>query len=602
MTASLAQRLTRLAPGLVLVACAAVLYARSLSAPFVFDDLPSIVENQNVRALWPLSRALGSPAQSSVAGRPLASLSFAVSYAAFGLDPRGWRALNVALHAACALLLFGLVRRSLERVSEPAGLAGSARGLAFASALLWTVHPLVTESVAYVTQRTELLVALALLGSHYAAVRGFERERAAESPVAWFALALAAVWLGVGAKETIVAAPPLLLLYDRAFASGSFAQALRRHRALHLGAFASWLALGALLAMGPRDATVGFGLPISAASYALTQIGVVAWYLRLALWPAPLVIAHDWPVATGLSDVWPALCVVAPLVAASVWACVRRPQLGFLGAWLFGILAPTSSVVPIVSELAAERRMYLPLAAIVVAAVLAGHSLLRARVPRGAFAALTAAAALALAVTSAARLELYRSTITLWSQVLEIYPEHRLRDRIETTIGLELAREQRLADALPHLQRAADLRPSAAENWANLARAHFMMGDLEKAAVEYRQAVEANPIDGAQRGNLGLTLAKLQRWQEAEPELERALELDPGNSTARTVLARVLVHLGEAQVLAGDLPGAIPRFQRAISLDPKFSAAQQDLVETLMRMRLKGAQMPAVGEGPHTPS
>src|SRR5262249_32022622 len=153
--------------------------------------------------------ALGAPPQSSVAGRPLASLSFAATYAAFGLDPRGWRAVNVALHAACALLLLGLVRRSLERVSEPADLASSARGLAFASAPLWAVHPLVTEAVASLTQRTELLMSLAFLASFYSAARGFERERAGDSPARWLALSVAAVWLGVGAKETMVAAPPL---------------------------------------------------------------------------------------------------------------------------------------------------------------------------------------------------------------------------------------------------------------------------------------------------------------------------------------------------------------------------------------------------------
>ncbi|MFI5317401.1 MAG: tetratricopeptide repeat protein [Myxococcota bacterium] len=578
------RRLTSLLPALLLVGCAAALYARSLDAPFVFDDVPSIVENKNIRALWPLSQALTSRPQSSTAGRPLASLSFALSYAAFGLDPRGWRAVNVALHAACALLLLGVARRTLGRVSPPPDLGPPAGGLALAISLLWAVHPLATEAVAYVTQRTELLMALAFLASVYAAARGFERERAGDSPRAWLGLAVGAVWLGVGAKEVMVAAPPLLLLYDRAFESGSFATAWRRHRALHIGAFASWLALAALLAGGPRDATVGFGLPISPATYALTQLNVIAWYLRLAVWPAPLVIAHDWPLASGLAHAWAGICVVVPLAAATVWACVRRPQLGFLGAWLFGILAPTSSVVPIVSELAAERRMYLPLAALVAGAVLGAHALLRSRAPRGALAALVTCAALALAGASALRLEVYRSTIALWSQVLDVYPAHRLRGGIESAIAQELWRENRLVEALPHFERAAQLQPSAPEDWANLGRARFMQGEFEAAVTAYGRAVALAPDDGAQHGNLGLALARLSRWSEAEPELEKALAADPANKTARTVLARVLVHLGEASVMKGDLAAAVPRFQRAVQLDRGFSAAQQDLVETLMRL------------------
>ncbi|HTO69261.1 MAG TPA: tetratricopeptide repeat protein [Myxococcota bacterium] len=574
-------RVRRLAPFLVLAACAAGLYARSLPAPFLFDDGISIVQNENVRALWPLSRALSAPPQTSVAGRPLASLSFAASYTAFGLDPRGWRALNVALHAACALLLFAWLRRALARVHAPEWLAQDARGLAFAVALSWLVHPLATEAVAYVTQRTELLWSAAFLASLYSAERGFERKRAGRSGAAWLAASAASMWLGVGAKEVIVAGPPLLLLYDRAFCSGSFAGSWRRHRALHLATFASWAGLAALVATGPRDATVGFELPISAASYALTQFGVIAWYLRLAFWPAPLLIAHDWPVAAGPGDVWLGLAVVLPLVAATVWACVRRPQLGFAGAWFFGILAPTSSVVPIVSELAAERRMYLPLAAVVAAVVLFVRARVPARLPR---AALAGAAALALAAVTALRLEAYREPVELWTQVLARYPEHRLRAEIEGQIGQELGRQGRLPEALPHFERSVELRPDA-ENLANLGRAQLRQGALDAAAGSLGRAAELAPDEAAVHADLGLVLARLSRWIESQSELERALALDPNNHTAKKALARVLVRRGEELVQAGELAGAVPRFQRAVQLDPEYNVAQQDLISTLVRMR-----------------
>ena len=569
----------RLLPALLLVACAALLYARSLPAPFFFDDTISIVQNEHVRALWPLASALGAPAQTPVAGRPLASLSFALTYAIFGLDPRGWRAVNVALHAGCALLLFGFARRALARVSA---LAARADALAFAIAALWLVHPLATDAVAYVTQRTELLWSLCLLTALYAAERGFERERADASGRSWLALALAAIWLGVGAKEVIVAAPPLLLLYDRAFASGSFAEAWRRHRALHAGAFASWLGVAALVASGPRDATVGFDLPISAASYALTQLGVVAWYLRLAFWPAPLVIAHDWPVAQGPGDVWLGALVVLPLLAASLWACVQRPQLGFLGAWFFAILAPTSSVVPIVSEIAAERRMYLPLAAVVAAMVLGADRLLRART-RAARVALAGSAALALAAVTVLRLESFRSPPVLWAEVLAVYPQHRLSDQIESEIAQQLVAQGQLAEALPHFQRAAELRPDA-KNLANLGRAQLRQGAVDAAAVSLGRAAELAPDEAAIRADFGLVLARMSRWMEAEAELEQALALDPENATAKKTLARVLVRRGEELVQTGELQGAVPRFQRATQLDPSFNAAQQDLVSTLMRL------------------
>ena len=584
---------------LLFAGAAAALYARSLPGPFLFDDTISIVQNEHVRSLWPLSQSLSAPLQTSVAGRPLASLSFALSYFAFGLDPRGWRAVNVALHAACGLLLFGLIRRALARAAA-ASLVENARGLACAAALTWLVHPLATEAVAYVTQRTELLWSVAFLASLYAAERGFERERSGLSGRVWLVGSGAAMWLGVGAKEVMAAGPPLLLLYDRAFASESFGEAWRRHRALHAAAFASWLGLAALVATGARDATVGFALPISAASYVLTQLGVIAWYLRLALWPAPLVIAHDWPVASGLGDVWPGIAIVVPLIVAAVWACVRKPQLGFLGAWFFVILAPTSSIVPIVSEIAAERRMYLPLAAVTTGVVLGAHELLRARAPRALQVGLASAALFLLAALTALRLELYRSTSALWTQVLEIYPEHRLRGQIENALGQELAREGQLADALPHFVRATELRPGVASHWSDLGRAQLMEGDLEAAAMAFGHAAELAPDDPKEQFNLGLVFAKQSRWIDAERALDRALVLDPANDTARKTLARVLVRRGESLVMDGKLENAVPHFQRAVNLDPDFGAAHQDLVETLIR--LQQGKLPPIGEGPHTPS
>src|SRR5262249_17042105 len=269
------------------------------------------------------------------------------------------------------------------------------------------------------------------------------------------------------------------------FVSGSFGESLRRHSLLHVGLFASWLPLGALILAGHRDQSVGFDLPISATTYALTQAGVICEYLRLSLWPAPLVIAHDWPLAASVTDALPALAVLAPLLAATLWACVRQPRIGFLGAWFFLTLAPTSSFVPIVSEIAAERRMYLPLAALVLGGALAFASAVRVPWARAAAAALCVAA---LAGVSARHLELYRSTTALWSHVIDVYPQHRLRSRIESTIAQELAGRGELDASLPHFELACALRPDAAENWTNLGRARVRKNDFDGAIQAFEHA------------------------------------------------------------------------------------------------------------------
>src|SRR3989475_12848490 len=122
----------------------------------------------------------------------------------------------------------------------------------------------------------------------------------------------------------------------------------------------------ALAAAGPRAHSVGFSFPEWPwPTYLRTQAGVVAHYLRLAIVPSSLVLDYEWPAAQSIADVAPQAVMVLALIAVTIWALVRRMPIGFAGAWFFGILAPTSSIIPIVTEIAAEHRMYLPLAAVI---------------------------------------------------------------------------------------------------------------------------------------------------------------------------------------------------------------------------------------------
>ncbi len=153
------------------------------------------------------------------------------------------------------------------------------------------------------------------------------------------------------------------------FLSDGPAATLRRRTPLWAGLAATWLILLALVAGGARSETVGLGFAeLTPLDYVRTQVGVIWHYLHLSVWPHPLVLDYfDWPIARQSSpSLWLAATVLVVAVLGSLWLVRRRHWLGFIGVWFFAILAPTSSVVPIVSEVAAERRMYLPLAAVVV--------------------------------------------------------------------------------------------------------------------------------------------------------------------------------------------------------------------------------------------
>src|SRR6185436_19782962 len=125
----------------------------------------------------------------------------------------------------------------------------------------------------------------------------------------------------------------------------------------------------------------GYGYGWTWWSYLVTQTAVITQYLRLSLIPVPLVFDYGWPPAPSLLSVAPQAALIVALALATVWLVVKRRPIGFAGAWLFLILAPSSSVLPIATETAAEHRMYLPLAAVLATVVVSvAHLLTRQRV------------------------------------------------------------------------------------------------------------------------------------------------------------------------------------------------------------------------------
>src|SRR6202163_1213711 len=139
----------------VIVIAGCLAYSNSLFGPFIFDDTLTIVENPQIRQWWRLGSVLLPDRELPVAGRPLVNASFAINYAIGGLGTSGYHAVNVGFHLLCALLSFGVVGPPRERPSLKKRFGPRSADLAFCVALLWTVHPLNTEAVTYVTQRTE---------------------------------------------------------------------------------------------------------------------------------------------------------------------------------------------------------------------------------------------------------------------------------------------------------------------------------------------------------------------------------------------------------------------------------------------------------------
>lgn len=598
---------------LSIVVAGIAVYSNSLGGPFLFDDQEGIVENPTIRRLWPLSEVLSPPRNTSVAGRPVANLTFALNYAAGGLSTRGYHIVNLVIHLCAGLVLFGVVRRTFRTPPLRKAYGHATTGLATAVALLWVVHPLQTESVTYIVQRVESLMGLFYLLTLYAVIRYAEQPG-----LRWFIIAVAACALGMGTKEVMVTAPVVVLLYDRAFLAGTFREALRRRWALYASLAATWLILAWLITGGPRSSTAGIGLKdISPLTYATTQLGVIVHYLRLSLWPQPLCLDYAWPLVTPVREAIGPGIFVSILLAATLWAIVRRPAAGFLGAWIFLILAPTSSFVTI-KDAAFEHRMYLPLAGVIVAVVFVAHSAIRQfggeRSPRrsrvvGAVALVVVAAGLGGATI--ARNRDYQSALRMWTDVVEKRPDNprghfalgvakaalgrldeairHYRDtlaldpndaRTHNNLAIVYAQQGRKAEAIAEYERALALRPDHAEAHNNLGVLLAEQGRTDEAIAHYQLAIQADSQWAGAHNNLGNALSKVGRLAEAAEAYRAALRLQPDSAGAHNNLAGLLIQLGRAEE-------APAHYEAALKLAPSATVIRTNYADCLMRLGRK---------------
>ena len=564
-----------------IVVLTAAVYYNSLGGPFLFDDEPSIIDNPTIRDLGAIGTVLSPPRGGfTVSGRPVVNLFLAINFAMSGMQVRGYHLMNLAIHLLAGLTLFGIVRRTLLLPSMRGAMLSSSEAsranvepmapyLAGATALLWMVHPLQTESVTYIIQRAESLVGLFYFLTLYCTIRASESR-----PVLWSPAAVAACAMGMASKEVMATAPLIVLLYDRTFLGGSFLGALRKRWGLYVGLAACWgLQAYLMFSTGTRGGTVGFGageVP-DWRSYGLTQFGAILHYLRLAFWPDALCLDYGSWVQTTLWEILPGAIVVAAIAAATIWGLCRGRKWGFLGAWFLVILAPTSSIIPI-RDTVFEHRMYLSLAAVTSAVVLGTFLLCRklfsgamlpsseacratlerpghapadaSKAPLAPWISPWAAPCLALAVVATAlgirtaqRNLDYRSSLAMWQNAVEQYP----------------------FNARTHLKLGVDL---------------VDQGDYDLAIAEYRQAIRLDPRVPQAHNNLGAALMARGSIPEAIQELQSALHLNPRYPEPYNNMGKILFHQGKVDL-------AIEQYRHALRMSPWYINAHQNLAEAL---------------------
>ena len=526
-------------------------FARTLAYDFVWDDALLIQRSQRLQQWTSLPAVLGSHFWSEVHEgshyyRPLVSLSFFLDVQAWGFNPMGFHLTNLLAHLAAALAVLALARRLTGSV-----LASAVAGVAFA------LHPIHTESVTFISGRTDVLATLFFL----LALLGYVRWRQ-QGGLLTFAGSLSAFFLGLAAKEVAVTLPLVLLLYDRMAGpkergAGALARALTRYAA-YGGVIALYLmvrmaSLGALVESEPG--TWGTLL-----TRILTATKIVATYAWLTLVPFPanpyyIIVPVLWPPPPAW---WVATGGLAVLLILTLWAAWRRPLWGFAALWFWVTLIPSVGVdlLPVPTAIMAERFLYLPSVGFCLLLAMAVHQLLGTGQLLSAGRALAADQVRPLPALGLATLLLGYILLTLWrnepwkdhyhlySHMVEMSPES---DLPHVNLALVHLPRGEVLEAHAHFLRGVEIAPHNPRALVGLGLTETILGNREsglKHALEGARQAPENP-------HVLAFLAQLYLLRE-EPEhavtvFEESLRLHPDQAHATVLFARALGRVGRTQ-------------------------------------------------------
>lgn len=520
-------------------------FARTLAYNFVWDDTLLIQRSQRLQQWTSLPDLLTSHFWSEVHEgshyyRPLVSLSFFLDVQAWGFNPMGFHLTNLLAHLAAALAVLALARRLTGSV-----LAAAVAAIAFA------LHPIHTESVTFISGRTDVLATLLFL----LALLGYIGWRQGAGPLA-FAGSLGAFFLGLAAKEVAVTVPLILILYDRLLGpkergAGALTRALTRYAA-YGGVIALYLAvrmasLGALAESDPG--TWGTLL-----TRVLTTTKIVATYAWLTLVPFPanpyyVIVPVLWPPPI---DWWMAAAGLAVLVVLTLWAAWRVPILGFAALWFWVTLIPSVGVnlLPVPTAIMAERFLYLPsvgyclLLGMGVRRVIGSSRPVLGDQLRPVPAVGLTALLLGFMLLTLWRNEPWKDHHSLYSHMVEMSPQS---DLPHVNLALVHLPRGEVLEAYAHFKQGVEIAPQNPRALVGLGLTETMLGNREaglKHALEGARQAPNNP-------NVLAFLAQLYLLRE-EPEhavtvYEESLRLYPDQAHATILFARALGRVGRTE-------------------------------------------------------
>jgi protein O-mannosyl-transferase len=520
---------------------------------------------------------------------PLTWLSLSGNYVAGGMDPWGYHLLNLLVHAANAILFYLVARRLLAAAGD-GGRQGAHRDAlvvagATTASLVFALHPLRVESVAWITERRDVLSGLFFLAAILAYLRGVEAGQGLEPR--WRAYSLALFGAGLLSKASVMTLPAVLVLLDvYPLRRGAFTW--RRLVVEKAGYWALALAgaVGALVALRLS----GLRITPYAAYGPETRAAMMAysfWFYPSAWsWPVRLSPMYELPVRLDPLTPKFLLPAIGLVVVTALLVLLRKRWPGGLAAWVYSavMLLPISGVVHAGFQLAHDRYSYLSGLGFALAAGGGITWVLRAgaarRVSRPVAAGALAAASLvmvALGVGSWQQTRVWRDSETLWRWGLEADPRCAICANNLAVLFVHSDSAARLREAEQLARQALSINPAFDSSYNTLGSILAQRHEDREAEAAFRQAMRLAPDNIIPAVNLGLLYARGGRTAEALPILRTAFARSPDHPGLRATLALTLRDVGSAQARASRLPEAETHFREALTLTPDDPEAHRSL-------------------------
>jgi len=540
----------------------------ALSGGFVnWDDKTNIVDNFSYRGLrWTQLKWMWTTYHMGHY-QPLSWMTLGLDYLLWGMDPFGYHLTNVLLHGLNGVLFYFVALRLLRAaVGETPG--ESLDRWALLAALLFSVHPLRVESVAWVTERRDVLS-----GSFYLATILFYLKSCAEPSVRAAdrsrRAALACFLLSLLSKGIGMTLPVALIILDiyplrRIGLPGVFWEKAP------FAALALPFAVVAFLAQEHTGVIAHFASVGVVERLELSAFGSV-FYIFKTLAPFHLI-----PLYARAANFYPwspsfvGSIVAVAAIAVLLFAARRRwPALPVAGAYYLITLSPVLGVVLSGIYVAADRYSYLPCLGWAVLAAGAGRAVYKRSGETGKAMLMCALSLIIVGLVALTRAQcgIWHDSVALWQATLSIEPRSAVA---RNNLGTALARTGREAEGMTQFQSAIEIDPHYAEAHNNLATAWVHQEKFDEAVTEYRKALEVDPAYSMARNNLGAVLAAEGKFAEAEAEYRRALAANPDDAHAHN-------NLGLALAQQGQKAEAVSEFRHALAISPYYEEAAKNL-------------------------